>query len=230
MYDKANQLYHNKDYDSASRLYEQMIHDGYCYADLFYNAGNAYYRLNKIGLAIWSYEKALKIQENKNYTDNLLLAKKRIKEPIDEVNDIFFIRWWKNLYQLLSPNTWAVLALVLFLISFSLLFLKKLKSSFSVSGWMTSLLFLISGFSLLMSLIGSYNETYHYQAIVIEPKTLFTYASKKEPVFISEGIKVDLVDISPKMNRTNGEANYVIVKLPDGQTGRIDRKSIKKID
>lgn len=35
MFDKANQLYHNKNYDSAAKLYQQMIQDGYCAADLY---------------------------------------------------------------------------------------------------------------------------------------------------------------------------------------------------
>ena len=40
MFEKANQLYHNRLYDSAAGLYQQMINDGYCDPALFYNAGN----------------------------------------------------------------------------------------------------------------------------------------------------------------------------------------------
>lgn len=72
MFDKANQLYHNKNYDSAAKLYQQMIDDGYCSSDLFYNTGNAYYRLNKIGLAIWCYEKAITIQPEKLYRESCI--------------------------------------------------------------------------------------------------------------------------------------------------------------
>ena len=59
MFEKANQLYHNKNYDSASVLYQQMIQDGYCHPALYYNAGNAYYRTNQIGMAVWCFKKAL---------------------------------------------------------------------------------------------------------------------------------------------------------------------------
>ena len=89
MYVKANQLYHNKDYDSAARLYQQMLNDGYCSPDLYYNAGNAYYRTNQVGLAIWCYKKAIQIHPEKNYIDNLALANKRIREPIEKINEIF---------------------------------------------------------------------------------------------------------------------------------------------
>ena len=52
MFEKANQLYHNKMYDSASVLYSQLINDSYLSPNLFYNAGNSFYRTEKIGLAI----------------------------------------------------------------------------------------------------------------------------------------------------------------------------------
>lgn len=227
MYDKANQLYHNKNYDSAAKLYQQMLNDGYCSADLYYNTGNAYYRMNQIGMAIWCFEKALQIDHNKNFQDNLLLAKKRIKEPIDEVKDIFFIRWWQSLYQLCSSNTWGVIALVSFLLSFLFLFAKKLKPEFRFPSGINILLFLFSGFCLLMMTVRVYNETYHYEAIVIEPKTLFTFTSKREPIFINEGVKVKVVNTTSN-SRQNG-ADYIEVELPDGRTGKIDRKAIKKL-
>ncbi len=228
MYDKANQLYHNKNYDSAAQLYQQMMNDGYCYADLYYNAGNAYYRLNKIGLAIWSYEKALQIQHNKNYSDNLTLAKKRIKEPIDEVRDIFFIRWWQGMYRLFTVNTWGGLALTFFLSGFLILFIKKLRQRFTFPQGITSFIFVLSGYCLFLMMISAYNENYHYRGIIIEPKTLFTFTTKKEPIFLSEGIEVRVMDTNVSKKKAAG-FNYILVKLPDGREGLIDIKSIKKI-
>ncbi len=228
MYDKANQLYHNKNYDSAAQLYQQMLNDGYCHADLYYNAGNAYYRLNKIGLAIWSYEKALQLQDTKNYNDNLALAKKRIKEPIEKVNDIFFIRWWESMYGFFTANVWAVLALVFFLLSFLQLFIKKVKPQIRFSPAITNILFAVSGYCLLMMMVNSYNQAYHYKAIIIEPKTLFLASSKKEPVFLSEGVEVKVIDRNISSTPTGG-LNYIMVKLPDGRIGRINHNSIKKL-
>jgi tetratricopeptide (TPR) repeat protein len=228
MYDKANQLYHNKNYDSAAQLYQQMIYDGYCYADLYYNAGNAYYRLNKIGLAIWNYKKALQLQYNKNYSDNLSLAKKRIREPIENVQDIFFIRWWQGMYQLFTVNTWALFALTFFLLSFLLLFIKKIKTSFTSPQRITAILFALSGYSLCMMTAGAYNDTYHYCGIVIEPKTLCTLSTKKEPIFVSEGIEVKVIETNIT-TKTSANCNYILVQLPDGREGLIDKKSIKKI-
>ena len=228
MFDKANQLYHNKYYDSAAQLYQQMINDGYCSADLYYNAGNAYYRLNKIGWSIWAYEKAMQIKQHKNYNDNLSLAQKRIKDPIDEVKPIFFLRWWQHLYQLFTANVWAFLALLSFLLSFALMFAKKMKRTLYIPNLINNSLFFISAFCLLMMLVNTYNEDYHYQGIIIEPKTMFVANAKKEPIYLSEGIKIKIVESKIK-NQQAFAATYVLVELPDGRIGTIDRKSFKKL-
>lgn len=227
MYDKANQLYHNKSYDSAATLYQQMIHDGYCSADLFYNAGNAYYRINKIGMSIWCYEKAIQIDKQKNYLENLALAKKRIKEPIDEVKEIFFIRWWQSLYQLFSSNTWAILALIFFLLSFLILFLKKLNQQFQFSSSFNVLLFILSGCCLLMMAVNSYNKSNHFNAIVIEPQTLFSFVGKRAPLYLSEGIKVKVVNLNGVKGKSN--STQILVELPDGSEGLLDKSAIKSL-
>lgn len=228
MFDKANQLYHNKNYDSAARLYQQMINDGYCSADLFYNAGNAYYRLNRIGLAIWCYEKAVGIHRDKNYVENLALAKKRIREPIDEIPEIFFIRWWESAYRLFSANTWAVLALTWFLLAMSGLFLNKFNIRISMPAWLKYGAFTLSLYCLFMLMVRAYNDACHFNGIIIEAKTLCTFQNKKEPIFLSEGIKIKVVELHPESTRSTGTPK-VAVKLPDGRNGLIDRRALLKL-
>ena len=227
MFEKANQQYHNKNYDSALALYQQMLNDGYCSADLYYNAGNTYYRLNKIGLAIWCYEKAIQIHNDKLYAENLELAKKRIREPIESIRDIFFIRWWESFLHLLTVNGWAVMALLGFLVGMLLLFLKTIKPAMSIqSGW--AIIFVsASVIMVILMLLNIYQQTYHYKAIVVEPETLFVSGGKKEPVFIHEGIKVKVLNVLP--GRSQYGSRYLEVRLPDGREGRIDEQAIKKI-
>lgn len=227
MFDKANQLYHNKNYDSAAQLYQQMINDGYCSSDLFYNAGNAYYRLNRIGLSIWCYEKAIAIHRDKNYLENLGLAKKRIREPIDELTDIFFIRWWEGAYSLFSANVWAIIALIFFLLAMSGLFMGKLNLQFQLPSWIKQGGFVLSVLCLCMLMARAYNDAYHFRGIIIQPKTLCTFQNKKEPIYLAEGIKVKVVDLHPASSTL--QASHVIVRLPDGRTGKIDRKSLLKL-
>jgi len=43
-------------FDEAVKLYNQIIDNGYEGAELYYNLGNAYFRLGKLGYAILYYE------------------------------------------------------------------------------------------------------------------------------------------------------------------------------
>ncbi len=220
MFDKANQLYHNKNYDSACKLYQQMINDGYCSADLYYNAGNAYYRANKVGMSIWCYEKSIQIHPTKNTLDNLALAQQRIKEPIDNMPDIFFIRWWRKIYGLLSVNAWAILALSSFLLAMIPLFVRTFKPAIQFPKFISRSLLSISLLSLLLMGIASYNETYHFRAVVVQENTLITFSNKREPIYLNAGIIVRAVE------RNN---HRILVRLPDSREGYISRDAILKL-
>jgi len=61
-FDRANAAYMEADYQTAVSSYEQLVSDGIVNADLFYNLGNAYYRIGRIGPAIANYERALHVR------------------------------------------------------------------------------------------------------------------------------------------------------------------------
>jgi tetratricopeptide (TPR) repeat protein len=220
MFEKANQLYHNKMYDSASVLYSQLINDSYLSPNLFYNAGNSFYRTGKIGLAIWCYKKALQLEHNINIQDNLTLAQNKIKEPIYAHKDIFFIRWWKAVYNLFSVNVWALIGLFSFLIAMFILFLMKLKSEFAISKRVIVSLFSISFISLFFMLVKHINEAFHYRGIIIHQTNFIETHTNKNPVILSEGVEVEYNGI---------DKVGIQVILPNGQEGIIRSSDFKKL-
>jgi len=73
---KANDLYVATSYAQAIEVYEEISKQGYESATLYYNLGNAYYRINKIAPAILNYERALRLDpSNLDIQHNLKLAK-----------------------------------------------------------------------------------------------------------------------------------------------------------
>jgi tetratricopeptide (TPR) repeat protein len=58
---KGNTYYREGAYDKAIEAYEKLVDEGYIGTSLFYNLGNANYRIGKIGYAILYYEKALEL-------------------------------------------------------------------------------------------------------------------------------------------------------------------------
>lgn len=55
---RAGQAYDAGRLDEAVALYEELVQRGYCPVELFFNLGNAYFRLGRMGLAALNYRRA----------------------------------------------------------------------------------------------------------------------------------------------------------------------------
>jgi tetratricopeptide (TPR) repeat protein len=63
-FEKANALYEHQNYDSAVVYYKKIISSGTNNGAVCFNLGNSYFRLNKIGLSMLFFEKALRFSPN----------------------------------------------------------------------------------------------------------------------------------------------------------------------
>lgn len=223
-WEKGNTFFQAEQYDSAAHYYETIAEQKPHNAEIYYNLGNTYYRLNKIGQAVLNYERALKITPgHQQASDNLYLTQSRIENRIQKVPEIFFLRWWRGITQTSLTNVYAIIACLLFLIIIGLHigirggFIKyKLPIQASVAGITLSLVFIV------LSLISALRFTNHNEAIVMqnqsplmaEPK----YGAQKS--LIPEGTKVIISD-------KNG--SWSEVTLPDGRKGWLEQSSIERI-
>lgn len=81
---KGNELYANKKYDAAARIYESLIAGGIQNGFLYYNLGNAYFRQGKIGFAVLNYLHARKwLPRDEALEANLNYA---IQETVDQLD------------------------------------------------------------------------------------------------------------------------------------------------
>ena len=73
---KANQAYGEARYQEAAAGYQELVRSGNWNATVFYNLGNAQYRLGNFGQAILNYERALALDPRHPEADaNLRLAR-----------------------------------------------------------------------------------------------------------------------------------------------------------
>ncbi len=80
---EANEFYLKKDYEKSAESYEFLIENGYLDSQIFYNLGNSYYRLNKIGQAVWAYKNAIKFSPRDNdIAHNLKIAEAQSTDRI----------------------------------------------------------------------------------------------------------------------------------------------------
>src|ERR1700679_3139368 len=80
---KGTTFYAQKQYDSAAIYFEQIAALKPQNAEVYYNLGNTYYRLNKIAPAVLNYQRALQINPDyKDAKDNLALTETRISNHV----------------------------------------------------------------------------------------------------------------------------------------------------
>lgn len=119
---KGNKAYTGRFYQQAIDCYLKVVKNGYEAPELYYNIGNAYFKLNDYSSAILYFEKAKKLQpgdEDINY--NLKVANTKIVDKIDAIPEFFIIHWYKDAANIFSFNIWAVLGLIIFVIFLGLL-------------------------------------------------------------------------------------------------------------
>ena len=106
---KANQAYAEGRFDEAAAGYENLINSGNWNANLFYDLGNARYRLGDFGHAILNYERALALDPRQPEADaNLRLAR-------DEARALEMRRDWIERYAgLATVRQYTIAATVAF--------------------------------------------------------------------------------------------------------------------
>ena len=93
-------------------MYGQLLNEKPS-AEVYYNMGNAYYRLDSIARAILCYERALLLQPgDEDVRFNLQLARSKTVDRIAPEREMFFVTWYRSLVNFLSVDTWAYVALV----------------------------------------------------------------------------------------------------------------------
>jgi tetratricopeptide (TPR) repeat protein len=224
---KGNAAYAKGQFQEAANAYQQLISQGHQSAGVYYNLGNAHYRLEQIPEAILNYEKAHKLAPgDEDIQVNLRFANQKITDKIEAVPEFFLFKWWKGLVMAFSLQTWAVMAAVLCFLGFVLLVIylfsrtPVLKKGAFYAG---SLLLLVALFSLLIA-----NRQYIYlnnnqQAIVFNGTVNVKSApggQQKTLFVIHEGTKVQI---------GQRENDWIKIVLPNGNIGWIESAAVKEI-
>ncbi|MFQ5631875.1 MAG: tetratricopeptide repeat protein [bacterium] len=125
---QGNKLYENGDYSGAVDFYERILASGKQSWQLYYNLGNAYYKLNKTGMSILNYERAYKLDpENEDIRFNLQLANLAIVDRIPEPPKAEWMIWLENIQFSLSFSAlvWMTLSFyAIFMLSLALKYMK----------------------------------------------------------------------------------------------------------
>lgn len=224
---KGNNSYSLGEYTNALDAYKQIEDGGYLSAKLFYNMGNAYYKLQDDGMAILYYERALKLDpSNGDIKNNLEIAKLKTLDKIESVPEFILATWTKELRNAMSSDEWAWTGVVLFLVTAVLMLLFRhapavgqRKLSFIVA----CLTFLVAVVAFIFALNLKSKAKSGDFAVVLSPVSNIKSApnSTGGNLFIlHEGTKVEVLESVGQWSK---------VELSDGRQGWMESKDFETI-
>lgn len=219
---KANVAYQQKQFDSAIYFYEQLLKSQMQNPILYYNLGNAYYKINKVSQAVLSFERAIFYQPNfEEAKDNLLLAKNRIPNSLKQTPDIFFVEWWQKLTAAPTTNIWAVLGSVLFLLLLGIIFYAvNTKQLHKIPVQIYFILPFIIFISLFLSFTAAQRKTNCNLAVVMNQAAVLV----KEP---NNYKGQSIVPEATTVTTEEVKGNWVAVTLPDNKKGWMQIAELK---
>ena len=224
---KGNQLYAKGEYPQAVQDYQQILNEGYQSAVVYYNTGNAYYKMDDMPSAILYYEKAHKLAPNDEATSiNIQLANLKIADKIEAQQEFFVNRWWHNFILVLPAGKLAGLSTIFFIAGFGLLIWYLFTGSYLIkkAAFFTGVVIILAGiiFSFMANRQLSYFDG-HHQAIVFSSSVIVKGSPdlNGKPLFVIHG--------GLKVSITQTNQNWIEIQLPNGNSGWITVDNVKDI-
>lgn len=225
---QADSAYINNDYASAVYLYEDILANQGESADIYYNLGNSYYKMDNIAKAILNYEKALMLNPgNGDIRFNLELAQSKTVDKVTPMSEVFLVTWMKSLTNTMSEQGWSKLAIasfILTLLGLVLYFFSK-KIAMKKIGFISALCLMLV--CILANVFASSQKSKaqsHSSAIIMEPSVTVKSTPNEggtELFILHEGRKVMIKD--------NTMREWKEIQLEDGNAGWVPASVIEII-
>ena len=216
-FEQANAAYNAGNYDTALILYTNVISNELESVPLYFNMGNTYYKKREYPMAIYYYEKALKLDpSNEDVRTNLAIANLAIVDKIEEVPQSFIVKGWTGLKNALSGQQWTWLSLVAFalLLVSAYLFLRARRIGMRKLGFFAGVFFALAfALSVLFAAQMKQAALKEDQAIIMTPTVTVKSSPSEASVdlfVLHEGAKVQILDHTDGWNK---------IKIANGSMG-----------
>ncbi len=226
-FEQANEAYQNGNYLKSIEYYNQIIENGFIASELYYNLGNAYFKLKKIPEAILNYERAARLDpSDEDIKFNLKIANLQTLDKIEPLPKLFYQQWWEYLANWLSSGTWSIV-----MICFIWLFFISLAGFlFIYSTIIKKISFLVAIFSFVFAILSfifaetNYSEETSKDCAIIFSESVYIKSSpdiESTDLFIlHEGTKVEVME---------KVGDWIKIKLANGNVGWLPENTIEII-
>lgn len=227
LFEEATQFYAGEQYEEAIQRYEQILGQNKTSAALYYNLGNAYYRMDSLAPSIYYYYKALELAPNdSDILTNLSFAEEQTRDLIEEPPKTGWNKFFEQIIPKQNYNQWAFWA-ILFSFLAALLGILYYFSKKSVRKRIFFGGSILSGILMIASLtfaFTQFNQQKNTRAAVVFNKEIAVHAepnhNSEEVFYLHEGTKVKVLD------NFNG---YARIQLNDGKRGWLKESAVKEL-
>jgi len=128
-FESANAAYADDEFKKAEQLYKSILDQGLVSSELYFNLGNAYFKMNDLANAIYHYEKALQYNpSDADIKENLKIANTQTIDKVKDAPESNFRSFMYSVTHALKLNTWAWVSIFLSFI-FGVLMILYFRSS-----------------------------------------------------------------------------------------------------
>ncbi len=232
--DRANQAYKQELYNEALKLYLQEAQQSGVSSALYCNIGDTYYRLKDNVHAVLYYERALLLDpSNGDARFNLEFVRGKMQLP-DDAGDSWFSNWVDQTVSHLSSNTWAIIAIVTFL-----LFLAGVAAYLFLDNVLMRKIGFFGGAVLIVACILANLAAFHVyhkatdgNGAIIMPESVALSTAPREPrgkeeeaFKLQQGTRVEIVD--SVADKANGK--WLQVSTAGGHKAWVNAKEVEVI-
>ena len=215
----GNTAYNDGDFAKAVSFYEQTLEDGQHSAALYFNLGNAFYRLNNVAESIYYFEKANQLDpDNEDLNINSAFAQNMTIDAIEAIPKSQLVQIQQSIFSLFSLSVWSKITVIwiwLFVLFFlAYLFLKatQLKRIFFFISLLSLILFMIT-FPITFSVDQQQKNT-QYAILFSSRVDIWSEPNQRGEIqfVLHEGTKIQLLESLEEWNKiriANGSEGWI---------------------
>ena len=225
-FEQGNVAYSEDRLEEAINYYQEVISNGKESWELYFNMGNAYFKMGLVPEAILYYEKARKLNpQEEDIQANLEIANLKTVDKVESKPELPLGRWWRGILNAFSIDDWAWMSIVLSFTALAVmivfLFLRGMAKRIS---FFSALFFF--GLSILFFILGNQQkglQTSEKYAIVFTPSVTV----KSEPE--EDATKLFVIHEGTKIQVLKQEGDWNQISLMNGNKGWVKTGTFRGI-
>lgn len=227
LFEAGKEHYKADEFEQAIAKWEAILKKGQHSKAVYFNLGNAYYKINQVAPSVYNYEKALQLDPNdREVKNNLAFAQNMRIDVIEPLPKTVFAKAYDNTMGSLTTTSWAWISVILLILGVG----SFLGYYFSAGSGRKRLLFVASIvlfglvlFSFASAYFTNIDANTERMAVVFEEKMQVRDEPKASGTVSFElhaGTKLDIID---------QDGDWIRIELANGKDGWVPATTVKEL-